>query len=66
MANQVAERIGAAVRSRPYTGANREVITLDISAGCATAPEDGDTRDELIAADAAMYAAKRAAESEAC
>jgi diguanylate cyclase (GGDEF)-like protein len=55
----VAERIGAAVRDRPFGGAPARPLQLTVSTGAAVFPNHGQTSEELIrAADAALYAAK--------
>lgn len=60
-AEVVAARIAQSLRERPYRAAGGTAIPLLISVGLAIAPDDGTTRQELLAvADAAMYAAKGA------
>jgi diguanylate cyclase (GGDEF)-like protein/putative nucleotidyltransferase with HDIG domain len=58
----VAARVRAAVAEQPYVSEGGSVIPLTVSVGVARAPGDGRRRPEVLAvADAAMYAAKRAA-----
>jgi len=57
---QVAERIAHAVSSPPYVDAQGMILPFAVSIGVAMAPEDGRTRQALLAvADARMYAYKR-------
>jgi len=53
----VAEKLRRTIESWPFTGVPRPVT---ISAGVASYPDNGSTRDELVAsADAALYLAKQ-------
>ncbi len=61
----VARRISAAVTKQPYAIEGNNDIPLLLSIGIAIAPDDGTTREELLAsADRAMYTAKRAVNVE--
>jgi diguanylate cyclase (GGDEF)-like protein len=54
----VADKLRVMVEERQFPGVSRPVT---ISAGAASYPDDGTTRDELVkAADAGLYAAKQA------
>ncbi|MGH2387789.1 MAG: diguanylate cyclase, partial [Chloroflexota bacterium] len=56
----VARRLSEAVQARPHVAATGAVIPISISIGMACYPDQGMTRQELIAiADNEMYAAKR-------
>ncbi len=56
----VAERLRAAVASLPFKGPDGDRVTLSVSIGLASHPEDADRPDLLIrAADEALYEAKR-------
>ncbi len=55
----VAERIGAAVRDRPFAGQSARPLQVTVSIGASVFPSHGTSPDELIrAADAALYVAK--------
>jgi diguanylate cyclase (GGDEF)-like protein len=55
----VAERIRAGLASRPLLSLNGQEMTITVSVGIATFPQDARTEDGLIAAaDRALYAAK--------
>ena len=57
----IAERILEAFRDHPFVGEQRGPVPLAASIGVATFPADGRTATDLIAAaDAALYAVKRA------
>lgn len=61
-ANSVMRRLTETIKQRPYVTATGAVIPISVSAGVACFPEDGHTRQELVAvADADMYQAKRRA-----
>ncbi|MDB5059145.1 MAG: diguanylate cyclase domain/uncharacterized domain [Chloroflexi bacterium] len=65
-AQAVVRRLIDAVKARPHETLDGAHIPISVSAGIACFPEDGHTRQELIAmADAAMYAAKRRSSSRA-
>jgi diguanylate cyclase (GGDEF)-like protein len=58
-ARNVAERIRTSLASRPLLSLNGQEMTLTVSVGIATFPQDARTEDDLIAAaDRALYAAK--------
>ncbi|MGH2346049.1 MAG: diguanylate cyclase, partial [Chloroflexota bacterium] len=58
-AEAVADRLRAAIRTRPQITPDGAVIPVSLSVGTACFPPDGRTRPELLAvADQAMYAAK--------
>lgn len=60
-ARHTAERIVEAFRDHPFVGEQRGPVPIAASIGVATYPADGRTATELIAAaDAALYAVKRA------
>jgi len=60
-AEDILARIARAASERPYAAPDGAAIPLAVSGGVAVAPDDGATRQELLAvADAAMYVAKRA------
>jgi two-component system cell cycle response regulator len=60
-AEEVAERVVAAVRSAPIVTADGLAVTVTVSAGVAALPEDAPNTAELvITADKALYAAKSA------
>ncbi len=60
-ARHTADRILEAFRDNPFVGEQRGPVPLAASIGVATFPADGRTATELIAAaDAALYAVKRA------
>ncbi|HEV7217663.1 MAG TPA: sensor domain-containing diguanylate cyclase [Terriglobales bacterium] len=60
----VAEKLRAMVEEWQFPGVPRLVT---ISAGAATYPDNGTTRDELVkAADAGLYAAKQAGRNQVC
>jgi diguanylate cyclase (GGDEF)-like protein len=60
-ARHTADRILEAFRDNPFVGEQRGPVPLVASIGVATFPADGRTATELIAAaDAALYAVKRA------
>ena len=60
-AKVVAEKIRAAMKDQPFVGASTEPITVTVSVGVATYPEDGSTSEELMRrADTALYRAKSA------
>jgi diguanylate cyclase (GGDEF)-like protein/putative nucleotidyltransferase with HDIG domain len=64
-ADAVARRIDAAVRATPYVSECGAVIPLSLSVGAAMAPDDGATRQALLAvADARMYATKSGATAD--
>ena len=57
---EVAARLARAVADTPYVTADGSIVPLRLSIGVAVAPDDGCTRQALLAvADARMYAAKR-------
>ena len=59
VAHEVAERIRRAVRERTAAKAGLDGLAVSISAGVACYPEDGRTKDELVAvADRALYLVK--------
>ncbi|HSL77353.1 MAG TPA: GAF domain-containing protein, partial [Candidatus Limnocylindrales bacterium] len=59
VAHDVAERIRRAVRGRTASAAHSDAALVSISAGVACYPEDGRTKDELVAvADRALYLVK--------
>ena len=59
VAHDVAERIRRAVRERTASSAHPDAGLVSISAGVACYPEDGRTKDELVAiADRALYLVK--------
>ncbi len=61
IAEDILARIARAVSEKPYAAPDGTAIPLAVSGGVAVAPDDGTTRQGLLAvADAAMYAAKRA------
>lgn len=63
-ASVLAERLVDHVASLPFTGV--PPLTLTVSIGVATLPDDGTTAEELLArADARMYAAKRSGRARA-
>jgi diguanylate cyclase (GGDEF)-like protein len=58
-AKVVAEKIRSAMRDEPFTGASADPISMTVSVGVSTYPEDGMEAEELIhRADTAMYRAK--------
>jgi diguanylate cyclase (GGDEF)-like protein len=58
-ARNVAERIRTAIAARPLLSLNGRELTITVSVGTATFPQDARTEDDLIAAaDRALYAAK--------
>lgn len=60
-AARTAERICAAVRSRPFGGPGDEPLRVTVSVGAAVFPRHGETPAALLAAaDTALYAAKHA------
>ena len=59
VAHDVADRIRRAVRERAGTGSSNTGPSVSISAGVACYPDDGRTKDELVAvADRALYLVK--------
>lgn len=57
----VAERLRQSIAAQPITIEQGQVITITISIGVASFPDDADSKDKLIAAaDKALYAAKAA------
>lgn len=63
-ATSMAEKLRKAVEAYPFTGVPRPVT---ISAGIATYPEGGQTRDHLVrVADEALYACKQAGRNKVC
>lgn len=57
----VAERLRQSIAAQPVTIEQGQIITITISIGVATFPDDADSKDKLIAAaDKALYAAKAA------
>lgn len=61
----VAERLAHAAADSPYVTADGSIVPLRLSIGVASAPDDGCTRQALLAvADARMYAAKRGAHAD--
>ncbi len=64
VALRVAEKLRRTIEGWQFPGVPRSVT---ISAGTATCPEDGMTRDELVkAADAGLYAAKQSGRNRVC
>jgi diguanylate cyclase (GGDEF)-like protein len=58
-AQVVSEKLARVLASSPIELSNEEQVSLTLSIGIATYPQDGNTPDELIsAADQAMYTAK--------
>src|SRR5512139_705845 len=58
-ARNVAERIRTDTASRPLLSLNGQELTITVSVGVATFPQDARTEDDLVAAaDRALYAAK--------
>jgi diguanylate cyclase (GGDEF)-like protein len=58
-ARVVAEKIRDAMRGQEFVGASAEPLTVTVSMGVSTYPEDGMVAEELIArSDAALYTAK--------
>ena len=58
-ARVVAEKIRASMRDEPFTGASSDPLSVTVSVGVSTYPEDGPDAEELIRrADSAMYRAK--------
>ena len=55
----VAEKIRTAMRDQPFIGSTGDPLTITVSVGLSTYPEDGTVAEELIhRADTAMYKAK--------
>ena len=64
-AESVARRITTAIAATPYVDACGAMIPLSVSIGVAATPDDGATRQALLAvADARMYAVKSGATSD--
>jgi diguanylate cyclase (GGDEF)-like protein/putative nucleotidyltransferase with HDIG domain len=64
-ARAVAQRLRSAVQMLPHVTSDGTIIPLSVSVGVACAPQDGQTRQELVAvADKTMYAAKRGSRRE--
>lgn len=64
-AETVARRLARAVRAKPYVDTDGLLIPLSVSIGIATAPEDGQTRQALLAvADARMYSSKHGTDAD--
>lgn len=64
-AERIAARLVRAISNTPHVESDGTLIPLTASIGVAVAPEDGATRQALVAvADARMYAAKHGAQSD--
>ncbi|MGH2691456.1 MAG: diguanylate cyclase [Actinomycetota bacterium] len=58
-ARVVAEKIRGAMRDQPFVGTSADPLSITVSVGIATYPEDGTVAEELLRrADTAMYRAK--------
>lgn len=63
----MAERLRDIIATHPFTAAPERTVTLTVSIGAATYPEDADAEEKLIAAaDQALYAAKNGGRNRVC
>lgn len=64
-ADKVAQRLARLIAATPFVNYDGTIIPLSVSIGAAVAPDDGTTRQALLAvADARMYAAKHGTDAD--
>ena len=63
----IAERLRAAVEHQPFDIGGGKTISIEISIGVATYPQQADALEALVkAADTALYAAKQGGRNRVC